>query len=56
MDRNERLIARLQRILNRLPEDSKAATLLQDVIDELQGDVGQTLDGGGNGNGPPSDP
>jgi hypothetical protein len=53
MDKNARLIARLQRILNRLQEDSKAATLLQDVIDELQDDVIQARDGGGNGNGPP---
>lgn len=52
MDKNERLIARLQRILNRLSEDTKAATLLQDVIDELQGEMALAR-GGGNGNGPP---
>lgn len=48
----ERLIARLQRILNRLPEDGKAATLLEDVIAELEADQ-VTAQGGGNGNGPP---
>lgn len=48
----ERLIARLKRILNRLPEDSKAAALLEDVIDELEGDA-SAAKGGGNGNGPP---
>jgi hypothetical protein len=48
---NERLIARLQRILNRLNEDSKAAALLQDVIEELQDDQLQAR-GGGNGRPP----
>lgn len=52
MDKNARLIARLTRVLNKLPEDSEAATLLQDVIDELQGEMAVAR-GGGNGNGPP---
>jgi len=50
--KTERLIARLTRILERLPEDSKASTLLDDVIAELQGDL-LSAQGGGNGNGPP---
>ena len=48
----ERLIARLQRILKRLPDDSQAAALLEDVIAELQ-DGAVSAQGGGNGNGPP---
>jgi hypothetical protein len=51
MDRTERLIARLTRILNRLPEDGKAATLLADVIAELQDEQVSTR-GGGNGRPP----
>lgn len=52
MDKTERLIARLTRILNRLPEDGKAATLLQDVIEELQVENVSAQRGGGNGRPP----
>ena len=51
---NEQLNTRLQDIRDRLPDESKAAAMMDALLSDISAKA--TTQGGGNGNGPPTGP